>query len=152
MWYHYPIYDYISSLLNRSKWRSKKVLIYVVVWSSWNGVPKCEMQKEMTCKEETICAQGTLGLSHLKGDSRIDGLVALSYYDSKSFYMMSNSTDCIEGRNRKNWLLSWKIIYPQNLLKVYMDHNFGTSSGLLYSKLLFDRYACMQFNASAYAG
>ena len=71
-------------------------MIYGVVWSSGRGVPKCAMQKEKTHKEEKICAQGTLRVAHLKGDSKIDGLVALSYYDSKPFYMMSNFTDCIK--------------------------------------------------------
>ena len=72
-------------------------MIYGVVRSSGRGVPKCVIQqKEMTHKEEKNCAQGTLRVAHLKGDSKIDGLVALSYYDSKPFYMMSNSTDCIK--------------------------------------------------------
>ena len=65
------------------------------------GVPKCVMQKEMTRKEEKNRARGTLRVAHLKGDSKIDGLVALSYYDSKPFYMMSNSTDCIKWIKNK---------------------------------------------------
>ena len=69
------------------------------------GVPKCVMQKKMTRTEEKNCARGTLRVAHLKGDSKIDGLVALSYYYSKPFYMMSNSTDCIKWikKQRKVW-------------------------------------------------
>ena len=45
------------------------------------------MRKEMTRKEEKICARGTFRVAYLKGDLRIDGLVALSYNVSKPFYI-----------------------------------------------------------------
>ena len=80
-------------------------MIYGVVRSDGRGLPKCVIQKEFTRKEDKARARGTLKVAHLKGDSKIDGLVALSYYDSKPFYMMSNAIDCIEWlkKRRKVW-------------------------------------------------
>ena len=78
-------------------------MIYGVPRSNGRGVPKYIVQKEMTCKEEKVCAWGTLKVAHLKGDSTIDGLLTISYYNSKPFYMMSNATNCIEWIQKKKF-------------------------------------------------
>jgi hypothetical protein len=41
-------------------------------------------------------ARGTLKVAHLKGDEKIPGLIALSYYDSKPFYMLSNACEKVQ--------------------------------------------------------
>ena len=57
----------------------KKVIIYGVVRSDERGMSKCIIQKEMTCKEDKVCAQDNLKVAHLKWDSSIDGLLMLTF-------------------------------------------------------------------------
>ena len=63
----------------RLTWRSKKkVMIHGVVRSDGRGFPKCIIQKEATSKSEKEQRRGTLKVALLRGDSKIQGLLALS--------------------------------------------------------------------------
>ena len=80
-------------------------MAYGVVRRDNRGVPKYIKQSSVTKKNEIEKVRGTLKVAHLKGDDKIKGLVALSLYDSKPFYMMSNACDKVEWtqKSRKIW-------------------------------------------------
>ena len=63
------------------------------------------MQTALTKKNDLDKVRGTLKVAHLKGDSKIEGLVTISLYDSKWFYMISNACDKVEWtqKSRKIW-------------------------------------------------
>ena len=78
-------------------------MVYGVVRSDGRGVPKCIEQKEAKGNIAKDQARVNLKVAYLNGDSKINGLVALSYYDSKTFYMMTNVAEKLEWmkKNRK---------------------------------------------------
>ena len=97
---------YMSSRFCRSAWRCKqKVMAYGVVRSDNRGVPKCVHQDAVTKKSDLEKCRGTLKVAHLRGDDKIKGLVALSYYDSKPFYMLTNACEKVEWleKTRRIW-------------------------------------------------
>ena len=79
----------------------KKVMIHGVVRSNRRGVPKCIFQKEATEKAEKEKSRGTLKVDLMKIDSKVQGLLALSYYYSKSLYMMDNAIDKVQWIKKK---------------------------------------------------
>ena len=97
---------YMSSRFCRTAWRCKqKVMAYGVARSDNRGVPKCVHQDAVTRKTDLEQVRGTLKVAHLKGDDKIKGLVAISYYDSKPFYMLTNACGKVEWleKTRKIW-------------------------------------------------
>ena len=93
---------FMSAKLCRSSWRFKqKVMIYGVARSDKRGVPKCVEQQVYSKKENIERACGFLKVAHLKGDSNIDGLIAISLYDTKPFYMLSNASVKVEWKKKK---------------------------------------------------
>ena len=71
-------------------------MAYGVVRSDNRGVPKCIEQTTVTRKTELEKVRGTLKVAHLKGDNKITGLIAVSLYDLKPFYMMTNACDKVQ--------------------------------------------------------
>ena len=53
------------------------------------------MQEKATKKEELESVRGTVKAAILKNDSRCNGMVMLSYYDSKPVYLLSNACEKI---------------------------------------------------------
>ena len=53
-------------------------MIHGVVRSDGRGFPKCIFQKEDTAKADKEKARGVLKVALLKGDSKVQGLLALS--------------------------------------------------------------------------
>ena len=79
----------------------EKVMIYGVVRSYGHGVPKCTGQKQSKGKLQEGKSICTLKVVHLKGDTEAQVLLALLYYGSKPFYMMTNSYPKTEWRKKK---------------------------------------------------
>ena len=59
------------------------------------GVPLCLFQKKETSKIAHAKARWTLKVTTMKGDPSIPGIVALSIYDNKPFYFMSNACEVV---------------------------------------------------------
>ena len=70
------------------------------------------MQKELTKKADLEKARGTLKTAQLVGDPKIEGLVLLSLYDSKPFYMMTMACEKIE------WVLKSRKLWDRELMKM----------------------------------
>ena len=73
-----------------------KNIIYGVVRKDKRSVPGCVLQPEYQNKANKARARGTLKVVLLKGDLKVEGLVALSYYDGKPFYILTNATENVE--------------------------------------------------------
>ena len=69
------------------------------------GVPSCIFQKKETSKIAHTKARCTLKVATLKGDPSISGIVALSLYGSKPFYLISNACEVVKWNKmiRKVW-------------------------------------------------
>ena len=70
------------------------------------------MQKELTRKADLEKARGTLKAAQLVGDPKIEGLVSLSLYDSKPFYMMTMACEKVE------WVLKSRKLWDRELMKM----------------------------------
>jgi len=102
-------------------------MIYGVARSDNRGVPKCVYQDAVTKKSDLEQARGTLKVAHLKGDEKIPGLIALSYYDSKPFYMLSNACEKAQWveKERKIWRKDTQTLVTTKFhrLNIIDDHN-----------------------------
>ena len=78
----------------------KGVMIYGVCRVS-RGIPNCIHQVVVTKKEELLRNRDIVKESMLKGDTKYDGLVAASLYDSKPVYFISNLCESIEWKKKK---------------------------------------------------
>ena len=103
--------------------------MFGVCQQSGRGLPKCVHQKEVTRKDNLEKARGTLKTAQLVGDSKIEGLVSLSLYDLKPFYMMTMACEKVEWtlKNRKLWDKSQlkmvdKPFYRLNIVDEYNTH------------------------------
>ena len=76
-------------------------MIHGVVRSEGRGVTKFIFQKEYTTKSGKEKARGALKVALLKGDSKVQGLLALYYYDSKPFSMMKNTIEKFNVSRKK---------------------------------------------------
>mgnify|MGYP003326642903 FL=1 len=102
---HHKIYMdnlYISARFVRFAWMSEqKVMISGVARKSGRGLPSCVYQEEVTKKEDIIRAKWTVKAAVLKGDPMVPGMVAISIYDSKPFYMISNACEQVKWIKKK---------------------------------------------------
>ena len=71
----------------------KRFMFHGSVRDKGRGVPRCLYQKKETTKLAVAQAKWTLKVSTLKGYAAIPGNVALSLYDSKPLYFMSNACE-----------------------------------------------------------
>ena len=111
-------------------WRCKQnIQVYGVVRQSGRGIPKCILQKEVTRKADIEQARGTLKAAELVGDAKCKGLLAISLYDSKPFYMMTMACEKVEWRLKKRKLwdkeqmkMVSKPFYRLNVVDEYNNH------------------------------
>ena len=103
-----------------------------VVRETGKGVPECVKQKEVTRKEDIAKQRWTLKVAGLEGDPQIPGLVCTSLYDSKLFYMMTNTCEELKwikktrevyhkGLNRMVELPFYLCLYTQNGINYFSN-------------------------------
>ena len=123
---------------------------YGVARSDNRGVPKFIKQSSVTKKNELEKVRGIPKVANLKGDDKIKGLVALSLYDSKPFYIMSNACDKVEWtqKSRKIWrkdthrLVAMKF-HRFNIVDEYNYHMKNVDVGnQLRGSYRFDLFLC----------
>ena len=83
----------------------QNVMCYGVTRSDGRGIPQCIKQKEETTKNGIARVRGTVKVAHLKGDPSIPSMIAVSIYDVKPFYFLSNQCEKLEWtkKTRKVW-------------------------------------------------
>ena len=95
--------------------------------SRW--VPKCVYQEAVTQKDAILRAKGTVKAATLVGDSTCKNLVALSFYDSKPVYFISNACEKIQWVKKKRKL--WHkgkgatVEAPFFRLNIVDEYNYG---------------------------
>ena len=103
-----------------------------VARKSGKGVPACVFQEEEKKKEDIIKKKWTLKVATLKGDSSMKGLVALSLYDSKPFYLISNSCEYVKWKKKKRKVyhkqLKKMVQVPYFCLNIVDDYNMHMNS------------------------
>ena len=90
----------------------KRVMVSGIARKSGKGVPGCIFQEERKNKDEIIKAKWTLKVATLTGDPAIPGLVAMSLYDTKPFYLISNSCESVK------WFRKIRKVYHKELNKM----------------------------------
>ena len=71
-------------------------MCYGVTRSEGRGIPQCFKQKEKTTKVGIARVRGTVKVAKLKDDSSMPSLIAVSIYDVKPFYFLSNQCEKLE--------------------------------------------------------
>ena len=83
---------YISAKIFRFGWRHPDhFMFHGVAQEKGKGVSSCLFKNKDTSKIAHAKARWTLKVATLKGNPSIPGIVALSLYNSMSFYFMSNA-------------------------------------------------------------
>lgn len=107
------------------------VYIYGVARIS-QEIPPCVSQKEITRKKYLLSTRGTVKVSQLVGDSSCSRLVAVSLYDSKPVYLISNASDKVEWtrQERNVWHKGKgkKVSTPFYQLHIVDQYNYGMGS------------------------
>ena len=124
---------YMLTKFCRSAWRYKQqVMAYDVAMSDNWGVPKYVEQTAFSKKHEVEKTRGIFKVAHLQDDDNIKGLIALSYYDSKLFYMLKNAYEKVEWieKSRKIWRKDTQQLVDVmfHLLNIIDDYNFNMNN------------------------
>ena len=124
---------YISAKFVRFGWRHPdRFMFHGVAREKFKVVPSCLFQKKETSKIAHAKARWTLKVATLKGDPSIPGIVALSLYDSKPFYFMSNACEVVKWNKmtRKLWSKVKDRMFemPFFRLNPIHDYNIGTNA------------------------
>ena len=88
-------------IYDRFEWfHPNKLMFYGVARENGTEVLECLLQKEEKDKTEKAKARWPLKVAHLKNDSNVPGMAALSLYGSKPFYFISNTCDRIKWEKK----------------------------------------------------
>ena len=97
---------YMSTKLSHACYTSaQKVMTHGVTRCNGRGLPKCITQQEVTRKEDLQRQRGTLKVAQLVNDPACDGFLALSLYDQKPVYLLTNACNNVEWikKERSCW-------------------------------------------------
>jgi hypothetical protein len=124
---------YMSSKLALYAWTCRaKVYVHGVTRQSGRGIPKCIEQIPQTTKENIMKNRGTVKVARLVGDPKLKDLVAVSYYDVKPFYFMTNAWKDIKWikKHRQVWSTSLKkmVKMPYHRLNIIETYNYNMNN------------------------
>ena len=74
-----------------------KVHVHEVMRQNGRGIPSITLQEPKLRKKEVLEARRTLKVAELKNEPSLKGLVALSLYDTKPFYFLTNYWKKLNG-------------------------------------------------------
>ena len=107
----------------------KPFMLHGVVREKGRGVPVCLYEKKETTKLTVAKEKWTLKVSTHKEDAEIPSIVALSLYNSKLFYFMSNACEEVKWKQttRQVWHRDLQKILemPFFRLNLILDYNNG---------------------------
>ena len=107
---------YLSALFcKRSQNSANQVKLHGVTRGELKGIPKYILQTELQNKDLQCAARGTVKAAILQGDPNIDGLVALSIYDSKPAYFLSTVMESIM------WDTNKKKVFNPSTFQMFMS-------------------------------
>ena len=101
---------YMSASFARNAMMSdNRVKIHGVTRTDKRGLPKCIMQTEVQNEGIADEMRNTVKLAVLEGDSKVQDLIAISFYDSKPVYFLSTVIPDVK------WTVVSKKVFSQNL-------------------------------------
>ena len=101
---------YMSATFARNAFISdNKIKIHGVTRTDKRGLPKCIMQIEVQNEKIADELRNTVKVAVLEGDSKVQDLIAISFYDSKPVYFLSTVIPDVK------WSLVSKKIFSQSL-------------------------------------
>lgn len=121
-----------------------------VVRKGGRGVPSCILQEAVTKKEDLCKVRGTLKVSQLIGDSELPSLLAVSIYDSKPVYLMSNSAEQVKWLCKERHVchkeMGKKVKVPFHRLNLIDQYNYTMNNIDIADQLRgtyqFDHWMC----------
>ena len=119
---------YISEKTFLSGWRNPdRFMFRGVSREKGKGVPSGIFQKKETSKISHAKARWALKVATLKGDLSIPIIVALSLYDSKPFYFMSNSCEVFKWKNmtHKVWSKDSNRMVEMTFFRLNLIHYYN---------------------------
>ena len=109
---------YISTKISRACYiTAQKVITHSITQSSGRGLSKCIEQQEVTRKEDPARQRGTLKVAQLEHDSACKRFLAISLYDQKPVYVLSNSCDKVE------WIKKERAMLHTGMGEMYKCHS-----------------------------
>jgi len=103
---------YMSATFARNSIKSmNKVKIHGVTRTDNRGIPRCILQTELQNSKLADEQRNTVKVAILEGDSIIEDLIAISFYDSKPVYFLSSTISEIQ------WNTVTKKVFSKNLDK-----------------------------------
>lgn len=114
--------------MSRCAWASsQKVMCCGVTRKANRGIPKCLIQEPVKSTRYLERVRGTLKVARLVGDPECEGMFALSLYDQKPFYYLTNAAENIKwlelSRNVWSHNLNKMISLPYHKVNVIHDYN-----------------------------
>ena len=105
----------------------KRFMFHGSVRDKGRGVPRCLYQKKETTKLAVAQAKWTLKVSTLKGYAAIPGNIALYLYDSKPFYLISNTCEEVKWKhmNRQVWHRELKKMVDMPFFRLNLIHDYN---------------------------
>lgn len=91
----------------------QRVMVHGVTRPSLRGIPSIIKQDEVTTKSNLEKVRNTVKVAVLKGDEVIKDLVAVSIYDTKPVYLLSNACERVE------WVSKEKKVFDSNQNKMF---------------------------------
>ena len=124
---------YISAKFVRFGWQHPdRFMLHGFAREKGKSLPSFIFQKKETSKIAHTKARWTLKVATLKGDPSIPGIVALSLYDSKSFYFMYNVCKLVKWNKItcKVWSKESNrmVKMPLFCLNIINDYNIGMNA------------------------
>jgi len=109
-----------------------KIKIHGVTRSDNRGIPKCVMQIELQNAKVSDEKRNTVTFALLENDSKIEDLVAVSFYDSKPVYFLSTVIPevkwTIVSKKVFSKLLQRKVSLPFSRHNFVNEYNFDINS------------------------
>ena len=98
------------------------------------GVPSCIFQKKESSKIAHAKSRWTFKFTTLKGDPSIPVIVALSLYDGKPFYVMSNACDVVKRNKmtRKMWSKESNRMVEIPFFRLNLIHYYNIGMNAIY--------------------
>jgi len=104
----------MSATLCRTAFTCDKNMVLGVTRNGGRGALECIEQLYVIKIEDLAKVRGTLKISELVGDEQMNGLVAISLYDSKPVYLMTTASEEIV------WVKKKQKLFDKNLMQLVL--------------------------------
>ena len=110
---------------------TRKVKISGPTRKAGRGLPSCDLQQEVTKKEDLRNVRGTVKAAVLDGDEEMSGLVAVLYYDQKPVHFLSTICKSVKWikLERKVYCNESQTMIPMSFLRLNINNEYNKGMG-----------------------